>query len=243
MMRIWKESGFVLVQPLFLSFLMCCRCPGENEDVSWDERMGGGGGYCCKPATKLGFELWSGRFRLLVVGQFDYLESVKQSLRPRLDFNRLTHRHHSAVTSPCVIFLSSNTHSLWKSRSLRRPGEPGERHDEWHVGQQSCEKTQCHSFPGRWLRWGWWKGENFMKVHVEKTPINTLSAVWSSHRIFLLNSKITMAANLFPPPTGDSPSTGHSSPRWAENNEESSREPPQRPERCQKPGLQQKRGQ
>lgn len=66
----------------------------------------------------------------------------------------------------------------------------------------------------------------FIRVHVEETPINTLSAVWSSHRIFLLNSKITMAANLFPPHTGDSPSTGHSSPRRAENNEESSREPP-----------------
>lgn len=56
-------------------------------------------------------------------------------------------------------------------------------------------------------------------------------------------SKVLTNASLLLPRAGDTTAAGHAPPGRAEDNEEGGGEPPQRPERCQRPGLQQKRGQ
>lgn len=163
-------------------------------------RGGGGGFYCCKPATKLGFELWSGRFRLLVVGQFEYLESVKQSLRPRLDFNWLTHRHHSAVTNPCHLFIIQHDQSL-KASLAAAPWRAW--WTTWRMTRGTAKQwTDTVPFISWTMitmrmmkRWEFYKspcGGNANKHLIRHLEL----------RIYLLNSKITMAANLFPPHRG-----------------------------------------
>lgn len=178
------------MRPLLLSFLMCCLCPGENEDVSRDE--GGGGGFnSCKLATKPGFELWSGRFRLWVVGQFEYLEwrmAEQQSQRPHLDIIQLTtfcgnkpvlsfYRPTSTVSDNLArcgaleSLVNDMANDPWDDKAVNR-------HSAIHFLDDDYDEDDEK------VTW------NFIKLHVEEIEIKFLSAVWSSHGI-------TMVAYLF----------------------------------------------
>lgn len=233
-MCIWKES----------SFHFCAASIPKLSDVlslswgKWRRQWGWrrGGFNSCKLATKPGFELRSGRFRLWVVGQFEYLEwrtAEQQQPQPPVLIQLTSFCGNKPVLSfyrpTCAVsdnlarcgalenLVNNMVDVSWDDKAVNR-------HSAIHFLDDDYDEDD-EKVP--WI---------FIKLHVEETSIKLLSAVWSSHGI-------TTVANLFIPHTGDSPSKGHSSPRRAENDEESRREPPQRPERCQKPGLQQKRGQ
>lgn len=196
---------------------MCCLCPGENEDVSRDEGgRRGAGVYSRKLATKPGFEPWSGRLRLWVVGQFERLEwrmAEQQSRRPRLDIVQLT---ASCDSKPVLSFYHPTCAA---SENLARCGaleslvndtadnmldsKAVNRHSAIHFLDDDYDEDDEKV---TWI---------FIKVHVAETSITFFSAVRGYKG----------GESVFPH-TGDSPSKGHSSPRGAENDEESRREPP-----------------
>lgn len=199
--------------------------------------------YCSKPVTKLGFELWSGRFRLSCV-TFEHLESgtITAAFPVSLSWNidrfycdklklqtRLFYREH---VQSLITWLAAEPWRAWWTTWRMKRGTAKQWTDtvpfiSWMMITMKMMK-----------RWD----PNLSRLLLDVAAMSCLVLCIKKVPQKSSAAKLQRLQICFPR-TGDTPPKGHSSPRRAENNEENSGEPPQRPERCQKPGLQQKRGQ
>lgn len=102
--------------------------------------------------------------------------------------------------------------------------------------------NHCVKSPNRFKNGRFSRGQTALTVRFVRKPDLNWIRLQSEHA-HLVVSWVLTNVSLLRPRTGNTAAAGHASPGRAEDDEEGGGEPPQRPERCQRPGLQQKRGQ